>query len=83
MLCPVLRTVTYYVWVTRPPHCVCHPHVMPQVQQFSWAALQQLVWPTGEPLMTVAEALAQVQQAVRLVIVDVKASADVSRVSAG
>jgi hypothetical protein len=52
-----------------------------QVQDYSWEQLQALAWPTGEQLLTVSEAVAQVQDLVQLLIIDVKTSADVSRVS--
>jgi hypothetical protein len=53
-----------------------------QVQHFTWSALQHLKWSTGDRLLTVADALALVQQQVELVIIDVKASPDVNRVGA-
>lgn len=53
-----------------------------QVQHFTWSALQHLKWSTGDRLLTVADALALVQQQVQLVIIDVKASPDVNRVGA-
>lgn len=53
-----------------------------QVQDWTWAELQDRTWPSGDPLLTVAEAVAQVQQFVDLLIVDVKASDDINRVSA-
>jgi hypothetical protein len=52
------------------------------VQDWTWTDLQDLAWPSGDHLLTVAEAVAQVQQSVELLIVDVKTSDDVDRVSA-
>lgn len=51
-----------------------------QVQDFTWAELQGLKWPSGEVLMTLAEAVAHVKPLAELVIIDIKPSDDVSRV---
>lgn len=54
---------------------------MSQVQDWTWAELQDRAWPSGDHLLTVADAAAQVQQFVDLLIVDVKASDEINRVS--
>lgn len=51
-----------------------------KVQDFTWAELQGLSWPSGEVLMTLAEAVAHVKPLAELVIIDLKPSDDVSRV---
>lgn len=52
-----------------------------QVNDMTWADLQAITWPSGESLLTVAEAVRHVQDAADLLIIDVKTSADVNRVS--
>jgi hypothetical protein len=58
-----------------PSRCLLTPPLKPQVSQYTWQQLQGLSWPGGERLLSVAQAVALVQDRVRLLIVDVKSSA--------
>jgi hypothetical protein len=47
----------------------------------TWGDLQVITWPSGQPILTVQSAVEQVQHEVAMLILDIKTSDDVSRVS--